>query len=60
MSLSAWIMLAAHLVLFFIVRTRISKKKRELQKENSELLRENASLKGQLRYYQRVDEQRSK
>lgn len=54
MSIAAWIMLVVHGILFFVMRTMINKRKKELQKENSILITENKQLQGKVNYFNRI------
>ena len=51
MGTIGWIMLIAHVCLFFYTKKKLAKKARRLQLENSNLKRDNSQISNQLRYY---------
>lgn len=53
MSWDFWLMLALHGALFFWTRRRINKRKKELEKENSQLVIENEQHNGTIAYLKR-------
>lgn len=50
---TGWIVTIVHVVIFFITRRILNKKKRELEKEKAELTTEIVQLKGKNDYYKR-------
>lgn len=53
MSNEFWIMLILHVIVFFITRRILSKKKRSLELDKAHLLVENQKQKGEIEYFKR-------
>lgn len=47
-------MLFAHLTIFFIVRFRLTRKKKQLEKDKAQLYIENQQLQGKLNTYEAI------
>lgn len=48
-----WVMLVIHLIILKMMHTRISRRKKVLEKQKAELYVENLDLTGKLEYYKR-------
>lgn len=53
MSTSSIVLLVVHFGIFLLVKTRISRRKRELERENAQLRNENITLSSKAAYYER-------
>lgn len=51
MGVVGWLMMVAHIALFLIVRKRLAKRKRILEKENAELRRDLIKSESNAKYF---------
>lgn len=58
MSTSSIILMVIHIGIFFVVKTRISKRKRELERENAVLKNDLEKSRSNEAYYKKIVEKR--
>lgn len=58
MSASSIILMVVHIGIFFVVKTRISKRKRELERENAVLKNDLEKSRSNESYYKKIVEKR--
>lgn len=58
MSASSIILMVVHIGIFFVVKTRISKRKRELERENAVLKNDLEKSRSNEAYYKKIVEKR--